>query len=795
MNISKINIFNTNKQRVSPFRGDTLVSENNTNNNKDGQTFLYGACTVSAGILAVALANRAGLFSKNANKLAKETKKIVTESDPLKNNPIVKAIKSNEILTETEIGESREQRLAANIINPLATLTNIKYPKSIAEIGPANQRSFFDGTMHKISEMSYEDQYDEFKFLLKGLKKQPTENLYWEFGGIPGNLKRDNYDRFANEINAVTQEVPELDNTVFFQYRFNEAVNKMDFSLCDRLNRKEEKTRFFTNVMNKIYDMPYEEQPNGMKTMLDALKQENLEGFNWTCTPARHNFKGDNFDKIANLINEATQEKPELNDTVFKPYRINEALDTWNLGYCDNLKTKEEKSGFFSRFLDRIYGMQYHDQQKGMDTLLEALTKQDLKTFTWNCLPRPDKLHGDNYGRFINSINEISSQIPEMNNTVFYKLRMKEALDKEDFSFYKNLKTETDKKEFLNSYMHKIYGMSSDDQPKAFDAVLTAVKEENPKTFKWNFRLLPQYLKNDNHKKFIDAINKLTAEKPELNDTVFYTYRIAEALEKNDYSIYRKLKTEGEQAGFLTNIYNKLTRVNADNLESEFSKYLDFIKTIPKHNLKHKILFNIGEFAPDKNINIAKMAIQFAKDNPEYSDIMVRHLVKYTPDKTFMQELTHQPISTQDTRILHNENNLRAWCEPGKRTEGNKKTYDKHIENAIKIRNLLIESGLKADKHARIINRADWFNPQNYNFNKLDVIFADYPNIHKLRKSAFKYDLMNGILKQDADEMIKYLTSQNKTCQGTTCHKVYGMQLDDMVNLINKSVINVNTQA
>lgn len=847
MNIVKTNLINTNKIGVLPFSGDTPVSENKeyySRENKPAKHFLYGALVASAGIIGLSIAARNGLFAKKASKAVDEIKDL----DVLKNNPIVKAKKASESFAQVAIGGSREERLKSHAVNPLILQTSVKYPKSLADVDSITQRYYLDRAMQQISGMSYEDQYDEFKFLLGVLKEQPSGSLHWEFGGIPKGLKRDNYDRYVNEINALTKEVPELNDTVFYQYRFNEAVDKMDFSWCNKLEDNTEKTRFFTNAVNKIYgmsyedqpkalnemfgalksqdlktfdwtfvpyrdrlhgdnydkavnlinatsgevpdlnktvfynyriaeafdkndfvsckdyirendkfkffsnftqkmhDMSYEDQPNAMRTLLEALKQEDLKVFDWTYTPARWNFKGDNFDKVANIIDEFSKEKPELNETVFKRYRVEEALDKWNFEFCDGLKTSEEKSGFFSDFLNRIYGMNYHDQQKGMSTLLEALKKQDLKTFTWNCMPMVEKLHGDNYGRFMNSINEVSAQIPELNDTVFYKLRMKEALDREDFSFYKKLKSEADKTSFFNSYMHKIYGMSSDDQPKAFDAVLTAVREENPKTFAWSFSLLPQNLKDDNHKKFVDAINKLTAEKPELNDTVFYKYRVAEALEKKDYSIYHRLKTEGEKAGFLTNIFNNLTKVDADNLGNEFTRYLHFIKTLSPEQIQNKVLFIMGHFPHGKNIDMAKIAVNFAKQNPAYSSVIVRHLVKYHAN------------------------------------DANKS------KDIIEIRQLLLTNKLKADETSRIINRADWFVGHSSNFNNLDAIYKNNSKLVDIRKTAFEYDVFNGFTSQEAQELVRRLTDLHETSQGSQMEKYLGMSLKDVVGKINGAI-------
>ena len=71
MNVSKINVLNVNKTGVSLFRGDTPVSENDKKDNSkttNATKFLYGAGIVSAGILAAALAARAGLFFEKSSK-------------------------------------------------------------------------------------------------------------------------------------------------------------------------------------------------------------------------------------------------------------------------------------------------------------------------------------------------------------------------------------------------------------------------------------------------------------------------------------------------------------------------------------------------------------------------------------------------------------------------------------------------------------------------------------------------------------------------------------------------------
>ena len=79
MNVSKINIFNVKRQGVSPFGGDTpaVVSnrelwEQQEERSKKATKFLKSAGVVSAAILAVAYAGRAGVFRNLGQKKVKE---------------------------------------------------------------------------------------------------------------------------------------------------------------------------------------------------------------------------------------------------------------------------------------------------------------------------------------------------------------------------------------------------------------------------------------------------------------------------------------------------------------------------------------------------------------------------------------------------------------------------------------------------------------------------------------------------------------------------------------------------
>ena len=165
MNVSKINVLNVNKTGVSLFRGDTPVSENDKKDNSkttNATKFLYGAGIVSAGILAAALAARAGLFSKKAASAVNNSQ-----------TPVKKRVPSPEIIVEEKViplDPPREERLKAREVVPEKLQYFINYSKYGKAKTEGQKAAFFTNCMNRINNMSYEEQFDEFQGFLKFIK-------------------------------------------------------------------------------------------------------------------------------------------------------------------------------------------------------------------------------------------------------------------------------------------------------------------------------------------------------------------------------------------------------------------------------------------------------------------------------------------------------------------------------------------------------------------------------------------------------------------------------------------------
>lgn len=459
MNVSKINILNTHKTGVSPFRGDTPVYENNIKQKDKSKEFLHGAVVVSAGILAVALAGRAGVFSKFLQKSDKSNK-IKIEPDALKNNPVAEIVKTKESFSRKTLDEIPAAGICDDEINPLILKSKFDYTKFDINSDTKTQSEFYQQITSELHNLSYEEQYEEFKFLLEFLENSDSSKLK---GTVPFsfyNFKRDNASRCKNELIALVDRKPEL---------------------------------------------------------------------------------GDLFRKNVELI-----------------------------------------------------------------------------------------------------------------------------------------------------------------------------------------------------------------------------YR-----EGGNYRFFNRLKNDTDKAVFFTNTFNKILK-SGDNLEPEFDKYLDFIKTVPADDIKYNILFIPGQFPIDKNLDMAKKVMAFAKENPEYKDIMVKHLLKYEADWDFNMKLAY------------------AKFHPNDEIQG---AYDKHVENVINIRKELMASGLKCDEGARRILRNDWLNTGDYLQNQFNLGFQYSPRLPEIKKISFEYDLSHGLTRNEADEIIKTITARHTTWDKSKMDVVMGMKLEEMVEKINNAVV------
>ena len=215
MNVSKINVFNTNKMGVSLFRGDTLVSENDkkdTSKTTNATKFLYGAGVVSAGILAVSLAARAGLFSKLAKKAGKDANELA-EAKP----KVQKRTPCPEIIVEEKtfpMDAPREERLKKREIVPEKLQYFIDYSKFGNAKTEVQKAAFFTNCMNRINNLSYEEQFEEFQGFLKFIKTLDPESVKNKILFTLGKFKRDNNERFAKEALDFAKENQAYKNTI-----------------------------------------------------------------------------------------------------------------------------------------------------------------------------------------------------------------------------------------------------------------------------------------------------------------------------------------------------------------------------------------------------------------------------------------------------------------------------------------------------------------------------------------------------------------------------------------------------
>lgn len=206
------------------------------------------------------------------------------------------------------------------------------------------------------------------------------------------------------------------------------------------------------------------------------------------------------------------------------------------------------------------------------------------------------------------------------------------------------------------------------------------------------------------------------------------------------YSKYDDSAIDVEKAAYFTNIMTRIQRMSYENQFHEFKGYLNFIKTLDAESLNRSILFTLGSFKRDNNIRFAKEALNFAKENPAYKNVILSNLVSYSPDWNFSRELSDSKFA---------------------RTENLAKRYDRHIENIITIRKLMTESGLKCDEHAKLKNRQDWIDIGGYGGNRYMLGFQYSERLPEVRKAAFEYDIMNGLSKKEAENLIKQLKASD----------------------------------
>lgn len=343
-------------------------------------------------------------------------------------------------------------------------------------------------------------------------------------------------------------------------------------------------------------------------------------------------------------------------------------------------------------------------------------------------------------------------------------LRLKSIFDYTKFDINSDSFTQS---KFYSQITSELQKMSYEDQYDEFKFLMEFLGNSDSSKLKGTVHIDFNGFKRDNAEKCKKEFTALLDKKPELKDTIFRKYMLQKYLEGCNYETFDKLSNYGERAAFFTNTFNKIIK-SGDNLDSEFNKFLDFIKTLQPEKIKNAILFTIGSFPTNKNLDIAKKVISFAKENPQYSDVMVRRLLAYTPDFDFSEKLAN------------------AKFRPYQEIQW---SYDTHVENMINIRRELLNSGLKCDKTTRQLLRDDWLNPDDCFYNKFNLAFQYSPRLPEVKKVSFEYDISHGLTENEAEELIETITANNNTCKNSTMAVTMNMKLEEMVEKINSAII------
>lgn len=335
-----------------------------------------------------------------------------------------------------------------------------------------------------------------------------------------------------------------------------------------------------------------------------------------------------------------------------------------------------------------------------------------------------------------------------------------------NYSKYAKAVTPEKKEAFFKEIVSRIYNMTYEEQYEELEQFFKFIKRLEPEEVK--FPIVLSSLKRDNAVRFMRDIVKFTDENPNYKDVFKKTYlTLADNLtdiSKHSDDFGKEIReavfgpaagSHGVKAAFFTNTERKIASMPYDEKVSEFKKYLEFIKTLEPKDIENHVLFTPGKFDWDKNVEIAKEAIEFVKVNPQYKDTIVNNLLAYEPDMDFAKKLTYAKFQRTDALAVH---------------------YDKHVDNIITIRKLLTQSGLKCDENTRMKNRQDWLDIGLHTPNQYTLGFQYSPRLPEIRRAAFEYDMMNGISQKEADVMIKKLSADK-----TVVKKELSVILDELV--------------
>ena len=271
-----------------------------------------------------------------------------------------------------------------------------------------------------------------------------------------------------------------------------------------------------------------------------------------------------------------------------------------------------------------------------------------------------------------------------------------------------------------------------------------------------------------NARRTVEEVNKLpdvpvaapNPQKPILHDK-FPVNSLAQQEFYKSFPSIPEFISEGVLSAYFSKMQLKISELPQIKQLSEFKKYLEFLKMFPPEKLENKILFTPGKFKNyhkfDMNIEVAKAAIDFAKENPKYQQAILSNLLDYE-----MQFKYHETFEKYGYIPKSGDNSI-------------KKMLDSHMNNAITIRKMLTENGLKCNERLRLRARADWadtfYPPQTvtnsegkeialprtrfHGPNNFKIGFQNHPDIKKYQKAALDYDIMHGI----DDGLMEYINT------------------------------------
>ncbi len=589
-------------------------------------------------------------------------------------------------------------------------------------------------------------------------------------------------------IRYTQREVP-VENNRADRLRRNSIDHLIPVSLVDtakyaKCKDQDSKNAFWLDFRNKVGDMSYYRQYEALGCFCDFIKT--LEPGEVTVTPVSERLKLDNYERFMKRILDFVEKNPKyhevfledevkyannykkfienssrldsrLKNLIFPPVGSKEFADTrYRNNFCRNSmhlisslpEDKQlEEFKIYLEFIkqigaDKLQGIRIFSlrgiSQRNLDSIrkeVTALAKSDSKF-----KPAVIETLSEEYTNY-------SVKCPEFQDEI--KAFIFDPTKKDD---YLNKRRRND---FFMSSKNYIISQPQEKQVEEFKNYLEFIKQigvENLQGVKFfRFDGLPEN-SLDGIRKELSAFAKSNPEfKPAVIEVLSeeytnYSVKCPEFSDEIKALVFGSNKdgkyiNTGHIAAFFTNSENYIVKQSPERQVEEFKNYLEFIKNLGSERVKNSILFIPGKYADENNVKIAEEAINFAKNNPEFKDTITRNLIAYEPDHSFSiskKDLSHKEIFEMDI------NNPR---------------YIMHADNIMKIRKMLMDSGIVLSEDVRLKNRQDWLAIGMPTSNHYMDVFQYSSKIVDMRRAAFELDMKQGITRAEADEMIDILSA------------------------------------